>query len=221
MASIHAEFDMFQLVVMGGNDAGYVALIHAEFGVFQLVETTQAVFRVMQKTLLAVQATTLGVDVITEIRLAVQELVDQGLVVQSKVGNDSPQQRELEDVLAAADKSDDAIRKRSSCASKEGVDRTRDISQTLQGDNVSESLGLSGEAGSQRSKRMRLEGETKTSRRSVGTPTPLVGDAGTDRLCSLPRSNSQGSCHASHSSCGELKLDVTELGKATFKGNSL
>ena len=41
MALIHAEFDVFQLVEIGGNDTGCVALIHAEFEVFQLVEMTR------------------------------------------------------------------------------------------------------------------------------------------------------------------------------------
>ena len=171
---------------------------------FQLVETTEAVFQIMQKTLLAVQAATLGVDIITAIRQAVQELLDQGLVVQRRV----LQQSEPEDMLALADKGSDTFQKRSSCASKEKMDHAEDTAHTVHVDGVGECRGVVGETGSQRCKRMQKDGEAI----SCGTSETTLGS---DGLSGLPESESQDSCHASPR---DLKLDVTELGRATFKG---
>ena len=171
---------------------------------FQLVETTEAVFQIMQKTLLAVQAATLGVDIITAIRQAVQELLDQGLVVQRRV----LQQSEPEDVLAVADKGSDTFQKRSSCALKEKMDHAEDTAHTMRVDGVGECRDVVGETGSQRCKRMQRDGEAIP----CGTSETTLGS---DGLSGLPESESQDSCHASPR---DLKLDVTELGRATFKG---
>lgn len=53
------------------------------------METTQRVFTVMEKTLLAVQAAKLGVDITKATRDALQQLLDSGLIVQKSLSQTS------------------------------------------------------------------------------------------------------------------------------------
>ena len=173
---------------------------------FQMVETTQAVFQIMQKTLLAIQAAMLGIDIIMSIRLAVQELLDQGLVIQRRV----IQQCEHDDMLTIADKTNGMIQTHFSHTSKEEMDYAEQVAHTTQSDGLCGAQVFLREMGSQSSRRMRREREEIPCRTSEMSP-------GTEGLCSLPESDDMDSCHTRHR---DLKLDVTELGRATFKGTS-
>ncbi|KAK7473467.1 hypothetical protein BaRGS_00035296 [Batillaria attramentaria] len=191
------------LMYQGGK--GLRTLILSLIGL-KVVETTQAVFRLMQHSLLAVQAATVGIDVAVATREALQALLDEGLVVQRKHNSGSPSQVDAEtreiaqnDVL----KSQESQRQtRSLHVFETQADHTQACDSTTQLKGVSQHV-------------LTLFPIKRGSLTQEEADTQVVEDSGDI----LNACDEAGDSSSEPHSTMDFTLEVTTLGKATFKGS--
>ncbi|KAK7109405.1 helicase POLQ-like [Littorina saxatilis] len=190
--------DVCHSSLMYQSGKGLRTLILSIIGL-KCVETTEDVFGMMRKTLLAVQAEKLSIDIIASTRLALQELLDKGLVVQKKTDSTTS-----DDILHVAQTMHAAVQGASSQpATQESLKATpKDLLDDLESQDLFEERDVP------KNKRQRVDRNTELPGSSQSMPG---GDV---------HSKANG-CVSSQvcPSLSSLKLEVTELGKATFKGS--
>ena len=173
-----------------------------------MVETTQAVYTVMQRTLLAVQAARLGVDMVTATHQALQDLLDAGLVVQ-KLVNGAPTSSCPADV---GDCTDDLSEEKPPLAKERDSQEISQIVEDSKDNKISPDMFE--ETFSQKSKRLRTE--RKPSPHRPDKATLCVEEVEGQRQVNTEDKDVGG--HTSHSP-SDYTMDVSELGRAVFKGN--
>ncbi|XP_076435892.1 LOW QUALITY PROTEIN: helicase POLQ-like [Babylonia areolata] len=201
--------DVCHSSLMYQSGKGLRSLILSLIGL-KVVDTTQLVYTVVQKTLLAIQASRLGVDIITAIRQALQDLIDSGLVVQKKASE-----------MTSQDQADlVALDKGMNSEELSGVSRISDSKEGIPVPEDSDSQDLFEEEGCSRKRMQTDDAAAGSLRKRMQTDAAAAVSVGEES--SQPQ---QG-----RSLCGEVcvdvsdslsgyTLEVTERGRATFKGS--
>ncbi|KAL8560360.1 hypothetical protein ACOMHN_006091 [Nucella lapillus] len=188
---LSAPQDVCHSSLMYQSGKGLRSLILSLIGL-KVVETTQLVYAVMQKALLTIQAAQLDVDIVTATRQTLQQLIDAGLVVQKKTQDAEGDLLQLAEKTNAGENS--ALSGTSNSKGNVGVSQGGDSQDLV------EATGCS------KSKRMRTEDAELLSRVEALRQPQGLSSTG-DVCCNVGDSPS------------DYRLEITELGRATFKGS--
>ena len=195
---------------------------------FQMVQTTSSVFRLMRKTLLFVQSAALGVDVMKETRDALQYLVEKGLLKQIIHSGDEGSQEDV--CLVNLSPSHLSSGRVSVCSTTTAVGHSigglrRGTTQDLFADsNISQAVASRTVEKGVEVGHFRPEGIDYEQARLLQTGSKYSIGVSYDKktMSYVASSQSSGaeadSCQVVAASVSDFRLDVTDVGRATFKG---